>query len=69
VHEVFQCLKQTSILNGHNLHGKILKFNLLFILKFEILVIFFFFFFFVACWVKNFHERHFVMMFDGCTCG
>ncbi len=39
MHEVFQCLKQTSILNGRKLLGKILKFSLIFILKFENLVI------------------------------
>jgi len=30
MHEVFQCLKQTSILNGYNLHGKIFIFSLIF---------------------------------------
>jgi hypothetical protein len=44
VHEVFWCLKQTLILNGYNLHGKILIFCLIFILKFENLVFFLFFF-------------------------
>jgi hypothetical protein len=39
VHELFQCLKQTSILNVYNLHGKIFIFSLIFILKFEDLAI------------------------------
>jgi hypothetical protein len=45
VHEVFHCLKQTSILNGYNLHGKIFIFSLIFILKFENLAFFLIFFF------------------------
>ncbi len=49
VHEVFRCLKQISILNGYNLHGKIFIFNLIFILRFENLAILIFVF--VAFWV------------------
>jgi hypothetical protein len=71
VHEVFevcfQCLKQTSILNVYNLHGKIFIFNLIFILKIENLEILTYIF--VAFLVLVFHESCFVMVFDGCTCG
>jgi hypothetical protein len=67
VHEVFRCLKQTSILNGYNLHEKIFIFGLIFILKFQNLA--FLIFVFVAFWVYVFHEGCVVMMFDGCMCG
>jgi hypothetical protein len=49
VHEGFQCLEQTSILNGYNLDGKIFILSLIFIFKFENLATFVFVF--VIFWV------------------
>jgi hypothetical protein len=67
VHEVFRCLKHTSILNVYNLHGNIFIFGLIFILKFENLATLKFFF--VTFWVWVIHKRFLVMVFDGCMCG
>jgi hypothetical protein len=58
VHDVFQCLKQTSVFNRYNLDGKI------FIFKFKNLTTLIFVFGF-----KVFHERCFVIVVDGCMCG
>ncbi len=64
MHEVFQCLKQTSILNGYNLDGKIFILKLIFIFKFKNLTTITFVF-----GSKVFHERCFVIVVDGCMCG